>query len=85
MKKELSKHTLAYLILCAGFAMFLTLFLGAWPDHDLQRVIIAALVVFYFAWGVVTHVKTTTFTKRVALEYGVVAILGGIFLLILTI
>lgn len=85
MKKEVTKHALAYAILFAGFSMFLALFLAAWPNHILQRIIIASLVLFYFAWGIVTHVKTTTFTKHVAMEYGAVAVLGGIFLLILTI
>jgi len=85
MRKEITKHTLAYALLFAGFSMFLALFLAAWPDHVLQRIVIVSLVLFYFVWGVVTHVKTTAFTKHVALEYGAVAILGGIFLLILTI
>ena len=85
MKKEIAKHIIAYLILFAGFSMFLALFLAAWPNHNLQRLIISALVLFYFVWGLVTHVKTTTFTKHVAVEYAAVSILGGIFLLILTI
>lgn len=85
MKKELSKHTLAYAVLLAGLTMFVGIFLAAWPDKVLQRIVVAGLVLFYFVWGTAAHVKTTTFTKHVAMEYGAVAILGGIFLLILTI
>ena len=85
MKQELIKHRIAYAFLFAGLCCFLATFLGAWPDKDWQRISIFGVVVFYFLWGVVTHVKTTTFTKRVALEYGAIAVLGGFFLLILTV
>jgi predicted lysophospholipase L1 biosynthesis ABC-type transport system permease subunit len=85
MQKELRKHVMAYAVLLAGFSMFLALFLAAWPDHTLQRIIIASFVLFYFLWGLMTHVKTTTLTRKVAIEYAAVALLGGIFLLILTI
>lgn len=84
MKRELKKHKLAYLTLFSGFVIFLLFFLGVWPNRDLQRFAVICLMFFYFVWGVVTHVKTTTFTKRVAYEYAAVSILGGIFLLILT-
>lgn len=84
MHRELRKHKLAYTLLFLGLALFCLAFLAAWPDRTLQRLAIAGVVGFYFGWGVTTHVKTTTFTKRVALEYGAVALLGGMILLFLT-
>lgn len=84
MKRELKKHQVAYIVLFLGLAAFLVIFLGVWPNRDVQRLAIIGVTVFYFLWGVLTHVKTTAFTKRVAFEYGAVSLLGGIFLLILT-
>ncbi|MBW7955668.1 hypothetical protein H3C66_02950 [Patescibacteria group bacterium] len=84
MWKELQKHQLAYTVLTIGFLLFIATFLAVWPSRELQRIAIVGLVIFYFLWGVFAHVKSTSFTRRVALEYGAVSVLGGMFLLILT-
>jgi hypothetical protein len=85
MIKEVSKHKLAYLFLILGFGVFIAAFLGFWPNRNLQRISILGVTIFYFLWGITTHVKTDSFTKRVALEYGVVSTFGGFLLLMLTV
>ncbi len=84
MKQELLNHKVAYLTLCLVLLAFIAAFLGSWPNIVAQRVIIIALAGYYFLWGVVTHVNTKTLSARVALEYGCVAVLGGVILTALT-
>jgi len=84
MLTELHKYRNAYLALCLGLAIFLTAFLGFWPNRFAQRLVILVVMIFYFSWGVVTHLKTDSFTQHTLLEYGAVAVLGGTVLLVLT-
>lgn len=84
MKKELLRHRVAYVTLFAGLAVFLTLFVGLWPNREMQRASILGLMVFYSIWGVVTHLHAETISHRVALEYMTVSLLGGTVLLVLT-
>ncbi len=85
MLKEVDKHRLAYLTLILGLSVFVMAFLGVWPNRNLQRLAIAGVTVFYFVWGIISHVKTDTLNKRVALEYAAVALFGGFVLVMLTI
>jgi hypothetical protein len=84
MRRELLGHKLAYLVLLVGVMIFTTLFMGAWPNKLIQRIIIVALMFFYFFWGVLTHFKTKTITSQVVYEYGGVAFLGGLLLMLIT-
>lgn len=84
MRDELKKHKLAYLVLIAGILIFVFLFLGAWPDRWIQRLVVVAMSAYYFFWGILTHVKTSTITKSVVWEYGMVALLAGVLLLLIT-
>jgi len=84
MRRELLQHKLAYSILLIGVLLFTALFMGAWPNKLIQRIIIMALVFFYFLWGVLTHFKTKTITSQVIYEYGGVAFLGGLLLMLIT-
>jgi hypothetical protein len=84
MKQEISRHALAYFILVLGIVIFVFLFLGAWPNRWIQRMIIIGMTVFYFLWGILTHFKTKTITKEVAYEYGSVAFLAAMVLFLIT-
>ncbi len=82
--RELSQHKLAYailaVILVAGIAAY-----QIWGNTVLQeRIIIVALAISYFMWGVAAHVKTAHLTKYVVQEYAAMAALGGLLLLLLT-
>lgn len=85
MKNELLRHKLAYAVLLTGILIFVVLFLAAWPDRWLQRLVILGLTFYYFAWGVLTHFKTQTITKSVVWEYGMVSLLAGVLLLLITV
>jgi hypothetical protein len=84
MKMELSAHKIAYIILVLGLSIFLVAFLGLWPNRAAQRLAVLSVMAFYTVWGVVSHIHAETITKRVALEYATVALLGGTLLLVIT-
>lgn len=84
MKNELNKHRLAYLSLALGLAGFVVMFLGVWPSLFWQRITIIGLAVFYFIWGVLTHVKTDHITRRVVYEYLGYSVLAGVLLIFVT-
>ena len=81
---EIKKHKLAYTVLTIGVVIFVFLFMGAWPNRLIQRMVIVGMSLFYFIWGLLTHFKTKTITKMVVYEYGSVAFLAGILLLLIT-
>lgn len=84
MFTEIKKHLPAYVILFLGLATFLVLFFLFWPDHTRQRMVIIALGVFYFTWGVVSHVKTRYISPHVFFEYLATAMLATFLLLMVT-
>jgi len=84
MRNEFQRHKLAYLVLIIGIIIFILSFLGAWPNRLIQRVLILAMSVFYFLWGVLTHFKTKTITREVILEYASVSLLAIILLILIT-
>lgn len=84
MKDELLRHKIAYLILILGITVFVFMFLGAWPNRWQQRLVVLGISSFYFFWGLLTHFKTQTITKNVAWEYGMVAVMAGVLLLLIT-
>ena len=85
MLKELNKHKLAYLILIVGLVLGIALFLGAWPNRQLQRIVAIIISAFYLLWGILTHFKTKNITKKVVLEYLAVGILAGLLLFLVTV
>lgn len=84
MLKELQKHKLAYLVLILGLIAGVILFLGAWPNRNLQQKIAIGLAVFYVLWGVTTHLKTKRVNRQVVLEYLSVGVLAGLLLILIT-
>lgn len=77
-------HFWSYTVLLIVLVLLSVLFLLAWPNHAWQRVVILAIMLVYFVWGVVTHLKTYCITKRVVLEYLGVALLAGAMLWVIT-
>lgn len=81
---EIKRHKYAYTILVMGLLTAITAFFGFWPDRFAQRMVILGLGIFYFIWGITTHVKTTHLTNDVIAEYAGASILGMIILFLLT-
>lgn len=81
---ELSKHKLAYFLLCLilGLGIAAYLFWGETTLH--QQIVIVALSCSYFLWGILTHLKSEHITRYVIQEYAGIAVLGGLLLLLLT-
>ncbi len=85
MREEFFKHKLAYFVLLLGILIFIFLFLGAWPDRWIQRMVVVGMSTYYFLWGLLTHFKTKTITKSVMWEYGMVSLLACVLLLLITV
>jgi hypothetical protein len=84
MKYELLKHKYAYIVLFVGLALFVLSFLAAWPDRFLERCVIGGVAIFYFLWGVMTHLKSEHISRKVILEYAGMATLTSVLLLLIT-
>lgn len=84
MKQELLRHRYAYAILLVGLVAFVLSFLAAWPDRFLQRLLILAMAIFYFLWGVTTHFKAEHISRAIMFEYAGIATLVSVLLLLIT-
>ena len=78
------KHKLAYFILLVGVLAFIFYFFAVWPNRALQKVASGVFVLFYFLWGVTTHLKTRRLTRAIFLEYLAVSLLMGVLLFLVT-
>jgi len=58
--------------------------LAVWPDRFVQRLIVIAVAIFYFLWGVTTHFKSAHISRQIILEYAGMAILASVLLLLIT-
>ncbi|MEN8253347.1 MAG: hypothetical protein ABFQ62_03160 [Patescibacteria group bacterium] len=84
MKEEFIKHKIAYIVLALGLVIIGILFFAVWPSRDWQRVVALVLTLFYFLWGVITHLKADHITRLVIMEYLGVAIMAGFLLVLIT-
>ena len=84
LKFEITRHKYAYAILLVEMVMFTLLFLAAWPNLILQRLLILFMVGFYVLWGSITHLKADHFNDRIFWEYVGVAGLAGVLLFLIT-
>lgn len=84
MLQEIKEHKLSYLVLIVGLILGVVLFLGSWPDRQLQRLVSIGIAVFYIIWGVLTHLREAHLTNRVVLEYLGVGLLAGLLLVLIT-
>ncbi len=82
--EEFNQHRVAYVVLVLGLIMLTLVFVGVWPSHVWQRVVVLMMSFFYFSWGVITHVKTRSITRQVVLEYLGISLLTGLSLLLIT-
>ena len=82
---ELKRHPVAYVVLVLSSLAFLWLFFKVWPDRNVERILIVIYAAWYFFWGVFTHRTNNTINQEVVKEYGLVATLGAILLLMLSI
>lgn len=85
MLLELKRHRNAYIFLSIGLAILAFLYIGAWPNLMAQRILAIVLGVFYFLWGVLTHVQSRVVTSKLIFEYLGVSVLASIFLYLLTV
>ncbi|MBD3279450.1 MAG: hypothetical protein GF390_01935 [Candidatus Pacebacteria bacterium] len=84
MKKELLQHKLAYTVLLVGLGLLTMLFFAAWPDRWLQRATAGLLGLFYFVWGLTTHLHTRHLNKQIVFEYLAIALLATAILMLIT-
>ena len=84
MQKEFFKHKWAYSILLLGLSLFTFYFFAAWPNRIFQRILVVAFAVFYFVWGVITHVKAKQINQRLVMEYLTISLLVGVLLFLVT-
>lgn len=84
MFTEMKRHIPAYSILFIGLFVFLLLFFLFWPDHSKQRTVIIGLGIFYFVWGISSHVKARHISPHVFFEYLSVSLLATFLLLMVT-
>ncbi|MBU0974910.1 hypothetical protein KKD03_04385 [Patescibacteria group bacterium] len=84
MIAEFKNHKIAYIILLIILFVFVLTFLHFWPDKSKQRIVVIAMSLFYFAWGVVVHTKSKYINSKVIFEYLAVSLLSGSILILLT-
>lgn len=85
MKHEILRHKLAYGLLLVALLTFTLGFFAVWPNRVLQRILVIGLSVFYFTWGLVTHVKSRRLTQYVFMEYLAASLLVGVLLFLVTV
>ena len=84
MKSLLKKHKWAYLILFSALLTFVFFFSRYWPDKMMQRYLSLGMGIFYFFWGLFTHVKSKKLTLEVAFEYLAMSMLAVLLLILIT-
>lgn len=84
MPKLLKKHRLAYLILFSVLAIFAYFFTRFWPNKMLQRYLAVGVGIFYFFWGLITHVRSSKITSDIIFEYLAMAMLAVLLLILIT-
>lgn len=84
MKKEFLKHKLAYSSLLIVLFIIVLLYFAAWPNIKLQRIISIILALFYFLWGILTHLKSDRISKKVIFEYFLISLLAALILVLIT-
>lgn len=82
LRKEVFSHKKQYFSLILGLGSFLVLFIYAWPSFFWVRLIGLGMGLYYVVWGLMTHSYAP---RKVFLEYVVVATLGLLTVLFLTI
>jgi hypothetical protein len=84
MNREFKKHKVAYITLITGLLILTLLFLAAWPDKKLQRMIGYFVAGFYFIWGLTTHLRAEHINKKIVFEYLSISLLAAIILTLIS-
>lgn len=84
MKFDVQKHKLAYLLLLFMIVAFIFSFFQFWPDRILLRGVSLMFIFSYFLWGVLVHRSSGHINSDIIKEYGLVSLVGGVVLLMLT-
>jgi len=84
MLADIKNHPWAYLMLVLMLLTFVFSFLIFWSDRFLLRGIVIMMMVGYFLWGVLVHKRSGHMSIEILKEYGLVALMGGAVLLMLT-
>jgi hypothetical protein len=84
MPKLLKKHRFAYLILFVVLTTFAFFFSRFWPNKTLQRYLAVGMGIFYFFWGVITHIKSIRITSEIVFEYLAMSMLAVLLLILIT-
>ena len=80
MKKPIRKlFDYFILVLIVSVSIMLTLYFNG--NKSTQEMIIIALSILYFLWGIFHHSKEKTLHSRVIIEYALFAILGTILVI----
>lgn len=83
MIRDVGNHKIAYTVLAFVLFAFIVIFLHAWPDRELQRIVAVGMGFFYFIWGIVVHKKNDHINFHVVFEYLAVSVLAISLLLLL--
>jgi len=84
MPKLPKKPRLAYLILFLALAVFAYFFSRSWPNKMLQRYLAVGIGIFYFFWGLITHVRSSKITSDIIFEYLAISMLAVLLLILIT-
>lgn len=83
--KRIHSSNWHYSILLAGLTVFGYLFLHYTVNPTLSRAMAVMSGIYYFAWGVFHHILTKDLHVKIVLEYFVIALLGVLLLLSLSV
>ncbi len=84
MFRELYTHGRAYGVLATALILWVVLFVGAWPNRGVQRLLVLGLVAFYIGWGSLSHRRSGHLSGQIVQEYVSIGILGGVIMWLIT-
>lgn len=84
MMEEIKKHQVAYIVLVLAMIALIIGFFIVWPNRVLQRILIVAMMIFYFFWGVITHLQDEYISIKIIIEYIIVSLLAGGLIFLIT-
>lgn len=76
MRKKINEHILYYISLIIIFAVGAFLISLVSPNKQLQMGIFLLIAVFYVIWGILHHFINHEISKKIVVEYILIATLG---------
>jgi hypothetical protein len=74
--KEIKTHAIDYLVLISLLLFGIILYVFFKNDAQMQRIIAAALSLSFILWGIIHHHHADKVTKKIMLEYILIAVFG---------